>query len=99
MGRGHEQRRHEILVLHRHARTALAAAVLGAIGRERGALHIAAMGQGDDHVLPRDQVFILDPQITLDDSRAPLDAEAGLGVQKLVADDVADAGRAAQNVQ
>ena len=41
---GHEQAGCEILVLHRHAGAALAAAALGAIGGERHALDIAGHG-------------------------------------------------------
>jgi hypothetical protein len=49
----------EILVLHRHAGAALAAAALRAIGRQRHALDVAGMGDGDDHVLAGDQVLVV----------------------------------------
>ena len=49
-----------ILVLGRHAGAALAAALLGAEGVERGALDVAAEGDGDDHLLALDQVLVLD---------------------------------------
>ncbi len=56
---GHEQPRHEILVLRRHAGAALAAATLRAIGGERNALDIARMADGDDHILAGDQVLVV----------------------------------------
>ncbi len=47
----------EIFLARRHAGAALAAAALGAIGGDRHALDVAAMGDGDDHVLALDQVL------------------------------------------
>src|SRR3546814_13410191 len=38
----------------------LAAAALGAEGVERGALDIAVEGDGDDHLLALDEVFVVD---------------------------------------
>ena len=57
----------EILFLRRHASTALAAAPLRAIGRQRNALDIAAMRDGDDHVLVLDQVLDVVLELLLDD--------------------------------
>ena len=60
MRRGDEQPRDEILLAHLHAAAAFAAAPLRAIGRERHALDVAEMRDGDDHVLALDQVLVLD---------------------------------------
>jgi hypothetical protein len=56
---GNEETRDEILVARRHAGAALAAATLRAIGRERHALDVARMRDGDDHVLALDQVLVV----------------------------------------
>ncbi|MCY1171370.1 hypothetical protein D9M73_114790 [compost metagenome] len=56
---GHEQVRDRVFILGGHARTALAAARLGAEGVERGALDIALHRHGDDHVLALDQILIV----------------------------------------
>jgi hypothetical protein len=56
-----EQVGDRVLVLGRHSGAALAAALLGPEGLERGALDVAAMGDGHDHVLALDQVLVLDP--------------------------------------
>jgi hypothetical protein len=60
VGRGDEQPGDEILVARLHAGAALAAALLRAIGRQRHALDVAGMADGDDHVLALDQVLVLD---------------------------------------
>ena len=44
-------------VVRAHAGPALAAAALRAVGRDRHALDVAAVGHGDDHVLALDQVL------------------------------------------
>ena len=64
---GDEQPRDEILLAHLHAAAALAAAPLRAIGRERHALDVAEMRDGDDHVLALDQVLVLDLGLLLGD--------------------------------
>src|SRR3546814_2792973 len=55
----HEQFGDRVLILGRHARTALAAASLGAEALQRGALEIALHRDGDDPLLPLDQRFIV----------------------------------------
>src|SRR3546814_9394501 len=60
MGGGDEQLPDGVLVLGRHAGPALAAPLLRAEGVQRRALDIAAHGHGHDHVLPLDQVFVVD---------------------------------------
>ena len=69
VGGGGEDAGDRVLVLGRHARAALAAAMLGPVGRQRRALHIAAVGDGDDHVLAGDQVLVLDVGVAVDDLR------------------------------
>ncbi len=65
--RGDEDLRDEILVARRHARAALAAAPLRAIRRERHALDVALVRDGDDDVLALDQVLVLDLALDVDD--------------------------------
>ncbi len=67
---GREEADDEILFLGVHRAAALAAAILSAVGRERGALHIAAMGDHDDHVLALDESFVFEVEIGLDEFRA-----------------------------
>ena len=57
VGIGNKQLGDKIFLAGCHARTALAAAALGAIGRQRHTLDIAAMGHGHDHVFTGNQVF------------------------------------------
>src|ERR1700753_2548860 len=67
VGRGHEQPADEILVAGLHARAALAAPALGAIGRQRYALDITGVRYRDNHVLALDQVLVLDLVFLVDD--------------------------------
>ncbi len=53
-----EHLRDEILVPRRHARAALAAAPLRTVRRERHALDVALVADGDDDVLALDEVFV-----------------------------------------
>ena len=62
-----EHLRDEILVARRHARPALAAAPLRAVGRKRHALDVALVADGDDDVLALDEVFVLDLALDVDD--------------------------------
>ncbi len=68
---GDEEARDEILLARRHARASASAAPLGAIGRERHALDIARMRDGDHHVLALDEILVLDLEFLLDDLGAP----------------------------
>ena len=61
VGRGDEQLGDRILVLGRHARAALAAALLLAEQGQRRALDVAGHGHRHDHVLDLDQVLVLEP--------------------------------------
>ena len=96
---GDEQAMDEILLLRLHAGAALAAAPLRAIGRERHALDVAGVRDGDDHVFARDQVLVLDLAVGFDDLRA---ARRGVGVlhrEQFVLDDAEQAFARAQNVE
>ena len=70
MGRGDEQPGDEILLAGLHAGAALAAAALRPIGRERHALDVAGVGDGDDHVLALDQVLVLHLAFLVEDDGA-----------------------------
>src|SRR3546814_6682747 len=60
VGGGDEQLPDGVLVLGRHAGPALATPLLRTEGVQRRALDISAHGHGHDHVLPLDQVFVVD---------------------------------------
>ena len=87
VGVGGEDAGHRILFLGGHPRAAFAAAVLGPVDRQRRALHIAAVGDGDDHVLAGDQVLVLDVGIAFDDLRAARHGEGLADLHQLGADD------------
>ena len=57
VGVDHEDLADEVLVAHGHAGAALAAAMLGAVGRKRHPLDVAGVGDGDHHVLALDEVL------------------------------------------
>ena len=96
---GHEQPGDEILLARLHAGAALAAAALRPIGRERHALDVAGVGDGDDHVLALDQVLVLDLAFLLDDLGAARRGELLLHRRELVLDDRLDARARAQDVE
>gem|GEM_PF-1556613 len=60
MGRGDEELGDDVLFLRRHARAALAAALLRPVGVGGDALDVAAHGHGHDHVLALDQILVVD---------------------------------------
>ena len=88
MGRGHEQGRDEILVLGRHARAALAAAALGPVIGQGGALGIAAMGDGDDHLFARDEILVLEIELAINEDGAARRAEILAHIGEFVANDL-----------
>ncbi len=92
MGGGDEDANHRILFLGRHAGAALAAAMLGPVRRERGALDVAGVGDGDDHVLARDQVLVLEIGLALHDLGAAGDGEGVAHLAQFLADDVQHPG-------
>ena len=71
MRRSDEKVLDEILVAGLHPQASLAAANLLAVNAERGALEVARMRDGDDHILDGDQVLELDFRLLLDDLRSP----------------------------
>ena len=99
VGGGDEQPRDEILVARLHAGAALAAAALRPVGRERHALDVAEMRDGDDHVLALDQVLVLDLAFLIDDHGAARRGEVLLHIGELVLDDALDARARAQDVE
>src|SRR5215468_2781481 len=96
---GDEDLRHHILLARCHAGTALAAPALGAIGGEGYAFDVAAMTDGDDHVLALDQVLVLDLTFHFHDLGEPRRSELRLDVGELSLDDVDDAGPRRENAQ
>ena len=78
MRRGDEQPGDEILFARLHAGAALAAAPLRAVGRERHALDVAGVRNGDDHVLALDQVLVLHLAFLIDDHGAARRGEFAL---------------------
>ena len=99
MGRGHEQPADKILVAGLHAGTALAAAALRAIGRQRHALDVAGMRDRHHHVLALDQVLVLDLVLMLDDFGLARRGEFRLHRGEFVLDDGLDAGARAQDLE
>ena len=75
----------EIVLARRHAGAALAAAALGAIGRHRHALDVAAVGDGDDHVLALDQVLDVLLELVVEDLGAARRRELLLDLEQLLA--------------
>ena len=99
MRRGDEQPGDEILLARLHAGAALAAAALRPIGRERHALDVAGVGDGDDHILALDQVLVLHLAFLVEDDGAARRGELVLDREQLVLDDRLDAGARAQDVE
>ena len=92
-------RRHEILVARCHAGAALAAAALRPVGRQRHALDIAEVRDGDDHVFAGDQVLVVHVRTAFDDLGAARRAEFVADGGKLVLDDGHDADARRQDVE
>jgi hypothetical protein len=99
MGRGREDADDGVVLLHRHARTALAAAMLGPIGVQRRPLDVAAVGHGDDHVLARDQVLVFQFIVALADQGPARNRELLAHDQQVLADHRQDVGAVAQQGQ
>ena len=99
MGRGDEQARDEILLARRHARAALAAAPLRAIGRERHALDVAAVAHQHDHVLALDEILVVHVGVAVEDLGAARIGEVGPHLDELVADDAHEARARTQDVE
>ena len=96
---GDQQAPDSVGLAHRHAGDATAAAALDAVGLQRQALDVAAVGQRDHRLLVRDQVFFAEVlDLLLDDLRAPLVAVALLDVLGLFDDQEVDLARVGQQV-
>ena len=90
MGVGNEERRHHVVVLGRHRRQALAAPALAAELDQRGALDVAARGDGHDHVLALDQVLVVHVAGPFGDLGAARDGEKLFHLAQFVRDDAHD---------
>src|SRR5439155_1052608 len=88
-----------ISALPRAFGAALAAAALRPIGRQRHALDVTRMRDGDDHFLALDQVLVLDLALLLDDHGAARGGELGLHLGEFGLDDVQHAGARAQDIE
>ena len=96
---GDEDMRDEILFVRRHAGAAFAAAALHAVLGERRALDVAAMRDGDGHVLALDQVFVFDFDVGVDDLGPARRGEFVPDRRQLVLDDREHARPRAQDVE
>ena len=96
---GDEQPRQEIRVLGGHARAALAAAILRPVKRQRHALDIALMGDGDDHVLALDEVLVLHVGAGVRNLGATRRAELVAHGSQFVLDDLLDARAGRKNIK
>ena len=97
VGRGDEDGGDEILVLGAHTGASLAAARLRPVGVEGGALDVAGVGHGHDHVLDRDQVLVVEIEPAVHEDGAARRGELLAHLGELVADDRAHAVARAQN--
>ena len=91
--------RHEVLVAGAHPGAALAAAALGAVGHQRDALDVAAVADGDHHVLALDEVLDVVLELTLLDLGAARVGELLLHLEKLAAENVEQPLARAQDVE
>ena len=89
----------EVLVLEAHSLDALAAALLGTVGGNRGALHVAGVCHGNDHVLVGDEVLDVELLGALDGNLGTaLIGELALDLAHLVLDDGEDLLRVGKQV-
>ena len=98
MRRRDEQLRDEVLVVRRRAGDAAPAAPLRPVARHRVALDVAAVGDGDDHVLVGDQLLDGDLALVVDDLGAALVGELRLDLLELRLDDRHEHGVAAEDL-
>jgi hypothetical protein len=94
-----EQALDEVVFLHRGGGLAAPAAPLRPVVGERLGLDVAAVREGDHHVLRRDQVLDRDVLGDGDDLAAPLVGEGFLQRGELLADDPGDARRLGEDVE
>ncbi len=88
----------EVFVSCRDSRQTLAAAPLRAIGRGGQPLHVAAMRDGDDHILFGDQILDVEVPTGLHDLGAARVTVAAGHLCQLLLDDAGDPLRASQNL-
>ena len=84
----HEQVLHVVVVLEVHARHALAAALLLAVGGHGQALHVAGLRHRDDHALLGDEILDVEVLRRLGQERAARAAELLLHLEQLFLDDL-----------
>ncbi len=99
VGVGDEERRHHVVFLGRHRGEPLAAAALAAEFGERGALDVAARGDGHHHVLALDQILVLEVARPFRDLGAARHGEQVLHLAQLVRDDRHDPLARAEDVE
>ena len=88
VGRGDEELVHPVVLLGRHAALALAASLLGLVGRGGRALDVAGVGDGHDHVLLLDQILQLNLCFVVLDRRLARIGVLAAHLLELVHDDV-----------
>ena len=99
MGRRDENGRDIILILHRHAGTALTAAALGAVSIKRRTLNIAGSRNRDDHIFDGNEVFIFKVLSTGRKDRAARRCEFLSNLGQFLSDNGLNARTGAKNVQ
>ena len=87
MGRGDKQPRDEILVARLHSGAALAAAPLRAIGLKGNPLDVTKMRHGDNHVLPLNEILVLDARRIVENEGPARRRMGGFHRDHLVLDD------------
>ena len=97
MGVGDEQSGNHVIGFGRHRGQTLAAAVLLTKLAQGRALDVTARGDGDDHILTLDQVFVFHVARPVDNLGAAGDGEGGFDLTQFVADDCHDAVAAAED--
>ena len=99
VGVGDEKCRHDVVILGLHRSQTLAAPVLGAEFGQRRALDIAAGGDGHDHILAFNEVFILHITGPVDDLSTAGHREQGFHLAEFVGNDRHDPLATAQDDQ
>ncbi len=89
----------EILFARLHAGAAFTAATLRAIGRQRHALDVAQVGDGNDHILALDQILVFHLAFLIDDQGPARRRELVLDGRELRLDDRLDARARAQDFE
>ena len=98
MGARDEEVLDEVVVLEVHALQPLAAALLLAVRRDRQALHVARLGDRDDHVLLGDEVLDVEVLGRRGDLGAALVGVLAADLEQLVLDDLEHEGDVAEDL-